>query len=424
MRNNRGYVENQHNRAVAEDGSAADDRGSHELIFESLYDQFLFAHQTVHGQAKSAAAAAYHDHKDSLGLFAHGARPEPVQTNECEDLFAQLKHFVVVNPVNALLGDAGDFRDGAKRHGVKPPVNAEQKRADARESKRHEQSECGASPLRALEFDRALEGLERGFHHVEADAAPGNLGDFVRSAESRSENQLEALQLVEPGSLFRGNDPALDGAADDFFAIESAAVVGDFDDDLIAVMVGVQPDGAARRFSGCLALGRGFNAMVGGVADQVRHGVGEGVENTFVEISGLPRHFKRDFLVAHTRHVADNSRETAEKLLDGNHANFHHRFLQLSEHARLKGQRVGHLSAQRVLGMAALEFRHGPLEHGFSDDHLADQIHHRINAAGIHAEHVFGGRVGESCGCGWFVSFLLFDWNRSRRTELHAGGER
>src|SRR5271163_2478367 len=306
MRNNRGYIQNQHNRAVAEDGSAADDRGSHQLIFESLDDQFLFTHQTVHGQAKSAPAAAYHDHKDSF------------------DLFAQLKHFVVVNPVNALLGDARDFRDGGKRHGVKPPVNAEQKRPDARESKRHEQSERGASPLRALEFDRAFEGLERGLHDVEADAAPGNLGDFVRGAESRSENQLEALQLVEPGSLFLGNDPALDGPADDFFAIESAAIVGDFDDDLVAVMVGVQADGAARRFSGCLALGRGFDAVVGSVADQVRHGVGEGVENTFVEISGLPRHFKRDFLVAHARHVADDPRETAEKLLDGNHANFHH----------------------------------------------------------------------------------------------------
>ena len=70
MRHDRGNVEDQHDGAVAQDRSAADERRRDQLIFERFDDQFFFAHQTVHGQAELAAASADHDHEEALGALA------------------------------------------------------------------------------------------------------------------------------------------------------------------------------------------------------------------------------------------------------------------------------------------------------------------------------------------------------------------
>ncbi len=52
--------------------------------------------------------------------------------------------------------------------------------------------------------------------------------------------------------------PCCDGAPNDLVAIEAAAIVGDFDYDLIAVVIRVQANRAARRLAGGLALFRRF----------------------------------------------------------------------------------------------------------------------------------------------------------------------
>ena len=193
MRDNRRNVEDQDDRSIAEDGSAAHNRRRDQLIFERLDDKFFFAHEAIDRQAELAAASADHDHENTRGAFAHGVRTKPVQPNERENLLAQLKHLVVVDAVNALLGDPRDFRDGSKRHGVKASVDAEQERPNAREREWHEKPERRALSGRAMELNRALQGFERRFDYVETDTASGNLGDFVRGAEARSENQLETL---------------------------------------------------------------------------------------------------------------------------------------------------------------------------------------------------------------------------------------
>ena len=105
MRDNRGNIQNQHDSSVAKNGSAADKRRSDKLIFERLDHQLFFAHQAIHGQAEPAAAGADHNHEKALGAFADGMRPEPVQPNKREHLFAQLKDFVIVNAMNILVGD-------------------------------------------------------------------------------------------------------------------------------------------------------------------------------------------------------------------------------------------------------------------------------------------------------------------------------
>ena len=102
--------------------------------------------------------------------------------------------------------------------------------------------------------------------------------------------------------------------------------------------------------------------MIGGVANQMSQRFGERVENAFIEICVLARDFECDFLVEVLGDIAHDARKSAEKLLDGHHANFHHRLLQLAQDPRLKCESIGKLSAQRILGVAPLEFSDGCAE--------------------------------------------------------------
>ncbi len=100
--------------------------------------------------------------------------------------------------------------------------------------------------------------------------------------------------------------------ANHFFAIDAAAVVHDFDHDLIALVVGVQRNGATRGFSCGGAFGGRFDAVVGRIADQMRERLGECVQNAFIEIGVLPGNFQGDILVAQLGHIPNDPREAAE----------------------------------------------------------------------------------------------------------------
>ena len=137
-----------------------------------------------------------------------------------------------------------------------------------------------------------------------------------------------ASDSFETRGFVAGDQPAFDGALHDFFAVEAAAVVGDFDHHLIGLVKCVQANGAARRFSGSDALGGGFDAVVGGVANQMNERLGKRIENAFIQIGGLAGDFDGDVFAALLGDIANDARKAAEKLLDGNHANLHHGFLQ------------------------------------------------------------------------------------------------
>ena len=237
---------------------------------------------------------------------------EAFEAHQREDLFAQLEDFMIVHAVHIAFGQAGNFHDGRNRHGVEAAGHVKQERLNAGERERNHQAEGGAFADFAFDLDVAFQIVEGGFHHVESDAAAGNFSDFVGGAEAGSKKQIVRFGFVEAAAIFFLQDAALDRRANHFFAIDAAAIVHDFDHDLIALVIGVERYRAARGFSGSGAFGGGFDAVVGGIADQMRERLGERVQNAFVEIGVLPGNFQGDILVAQLGHVANHAREAAE----------------------------------------------------------------------------------------------------------------
>src|SRR3546814_10363624 len=83
-------------------------------------------------------------------------------------------------------------------------------------------------------LDPAADRLEIGAHHVHADAAPGNRRHLVLGGEAGFEDEIEPLEFGEFVQFALGSRTVLDEAADKLVGIDAAAVVEEFDDDLIA----------------------------------------------------------------------------------------------------------------------------------------------------------------------------------------------
>ena len=135
------------------------------------------------------------------------------------------------------------------------------------------------------------------------------------------------------------------------------AVIGDFNYDLIALMVGIETQRALRALAGARAFFRSFNAVADGVAENVHERLSDGVEDALVEIGVSALNYEFDFLAALVRDIAHGARETAEELIDGHHADFHDRVLEIAQDARLKGHDIAELSTQSCLSENAARIR-------------------------------------------------------------------
>ena len=133
--------------------------------------------------------------------------------------------------------------------------------------------------------------------------------------------------------------------------------------------------------------------MADGVANQVSQGLGDGVENAFVEIGVLPAEHEFDLAAALPGNVAHHARKAAEQLVHRHHANLHDRALQIVEHPRLESHGIGKFAAQQLFGITLGEFVQRLLQHRLADNQFADQVQHAVDAPGFHPQDVLLQRV-------------------------------
>ena len=120
-----------------------------------------------------------------------------------------------------------------------------------------------------MNFDFAIEGVEIGTDNVEANATAGKFGFYVRGGEARVEKHFAEIALGEAIGGFRRDEPAFDSTLFDAFVVDAAAVVLDFDVDVVAAMIGAQRNFADFRFAGCDSIRGSFDAVSDGIANQV-----------------------------------------------------------------------------------------------------------------------------------------------------------
>src|SRR5450755_1390473 len=365
---NRWKIDDEYHPAIAQDGSSADQVRRHGLVIECLDHEFFFSLEAVYDHPELAFAHRNHEHKDFSGTGVLARTRSTPQTDQRQDAIAQLQDFVVLHLVHVGFPGARNLRNRVQGNRIEPLFHPEQEGLDNRERKWQLQAEGRALAHPGLNFDRTLQPVHHGLHHVQADSAARDLGNLDRSAEPWPEHQRKNFGFSQPVRLFRGKEALLGSPGLDFLYVNARPVVGDFNDNLIALMIRSEMDGSARRLSASHPLLGALDAMTDGIADQMGHRLGDYVEQTLVQIGFLALHHQSHVLAALLGHVAHHPGKTPEQLLDRHHADFHDRMLQFTEHARLKSHGVGEAATQGFLGNMTGEFSERLLQHGPADN--------------------------------------------------------
>ena len=293
--------------------------------------------------------------------------------------------------------ETDEFEQADLRNGVAVAAAGDDERGDDRERERDLHAHGRAGARFRLHVDGAADFFDVGFDDVHADAAAGDVGDFFGGGEAGQEDEVDAFALAHARGLFRRDQAFFDGFAADFVGVEAAAVVGNFDDDLSAFVKGAQEQAALGGFAGGHAPFGLFDAVIDGIANDVREGIFDGLDDGFVEFGFFAFHLDADLLAAHRGDVAHGAREFAPDVADRLHARFHHAFLQFG------GDEVEPLAGREQTGVFGGV---GELEDLVArEDEFADEVHQLVEERDVDADGAFAGggaalRLSGGFGCG------------------------
>src|SRR5690348_841409 len=97
-------------------------------------------------------------------------------------------------------------------------------------------------------------------------------------------NEVKSFTIRDSFAFLVREDALFDCPTYEFVTINACSVIGAFDNDLIPLMKGVQPNRSLRCFSGGHALFRSFSAVIDGVAHEMRQRLGQCVENALIQV--------------------------------------------------------------------------------------------------------------------------------------------
>src|SRR5580692_5101193 len=377
--------------AIAQNRRATDQIGLRGLFVQRFDDQFLFALDCVHQQPKLALAHRHYEHEDFLWPAVRPLFWRTPQASYRQDRVAQLQNFAVINLMDVGLMGASDLGHRIQRNGIETVLDPEEQGFDDRKCQWQLEPERRALPRPTDNVHRALEAMQDALHDVQTNAAARNFGDLVCGAESRAEDEIHNVRFAEPAGFFPFQQASFYGSRLDLLRVDAAAVVADFHDDLIALMVSLETDGSLGRLTSASALFGAFNAVSNRIPNQVRHWFGDGIQQALVQGSVLPIQNQVDLLVTLLGHVQNNAGKSPEQLLDRHHPDLHHGTLQIIQNPRLEGHGIGEAPADGFLGIAHCEFVECLLQHGFSNDQLAYEIEYGVDPLRIHPQNVLWG---------------------------------
>src|SRR5712672_1025322 len=121
------------------------------------------------------------------------------------------------------------------------------------------------------------------------------------------EEHLAEIAVGKPVGRFGRDEAALDGAVLYAFVIDAATVVFDFDVNVIAAVIGAQGNFAGFGFSGSAAVGRVFDAVRDGIANQMDKRVGDLLNDVVVQLGFAAGEVEFDLLAGGSGGVADRA---------------------------------------------------------------------------------------------------------------------
>ena len=179
------------------------------------------------------------------------------------------------------------------------------------------------------DVDAAADLVDVVAHHIHADAAAGHAGHLGRGGKAGREDEFVDLRLGHLVEFGFGDEAAGQRLGLDTIGVEATAVVHHADDDVAALVVGGQSDGALVGLAGGNAVGARLKAVVGRVAHHVRERILDPVQHLTIEFGVGAVHLELDVLAELGGQIAHDARQLLPGVADRLHARLHDAFLQL-----------------------------------------------------------------------------------------------
>ena len=330
-------VDDHDHRPVAQDGIAGEHRDAAQLGRHRLDHDFFGVEHGVHHDPERLAADLNDDDEALFRLASRGTGncQQLVEARQRQQFVAQAEHRRVPDALDPVLGIVlgADQLDHAKlrnREAVAARLH-DQRRYNG-ERQRDLDAEARTCSWCRFDVDGAADLIDVGSHDVHADAPTRQIRQLRGGGKPGPEDEpvdLRLGHLLDFGfrSQSAGNRLGLDA-----LGIQPAAVVGDLDDDVSALVIGRESDRALVGLTGPPALDGILQTMVGGIAHHVRERILDEVEDLTVELGLRAVHLQLDLLAEIGGEVADDARQFLPGVADRLHAGFHHPFLQFGGH--------------------------------------------------------------------------------------------
>ena len=275
-----------------------------------------------------------------------------------------------------------DLVDRRARDGVGLAAGADGQRRDDGQGERDFEGQGQPLPCPAGDVDQAADPLHIGSDHVHSDPAAADLADLAGGGEARREDQSVALRLIELGGALGRQCAVRHRLGGKRGAVDSAAVVADLDQDLVARLAGADPEPARGALAAPFAFGGRLDAMVDGVADDVGQRIADDLDHLAVQLDVATVYLERDLLAELTGKVADHARKTREEIVDPLHAGASDGVAHLG-HARRDAFEGGfHFDSRRGAAEAPGEVVAREHEVGNAAHHPVEQVNRKADGAG------------------------------------------
>ena len=331
----RWHVEDERHAPVPAHRGTGEVRQAAQALGERLHHDLLGVEQRVDHEPEAALVGAQHHEPGAhvgrrLGVLAAQAA---AQEQHRQHLPAQPEHRQPADVLDACEHVAvgpgpHDFFEVRLRDGVALTAVLHRERRHDGERERDRDVHARALARRGVEFDAATHGAHRGFDHVHAHAAPRDAGDACGRGEAGAEDEAEPVAVGERLRLLGRHEPAFQRAFADAVHREPGAVVTQLQMHAAALLPGAQFEPALAGLARRGACRRVLDAVIHGVAHQVRERVLECVDHGLVELGGAALEFEVHLLAARRGGLARDARQPRPQRAHRLHARAHDLFLQ------------------------------------------------------------------------------------------------
>src|SRR5690606_6655938 len=252
------------------------------------------------------------------------------------------------------------------------------------ESQWHFDNQASALANGRLDFNTAVELGNLGLYHIHADTTAGHIGNFFLGREAGRKDQVERFGVRQAICSIFVKHASLDCDATQFHGVHTGTIVGDGQENMIALLLGGQYDLPYPRFAIGFAHIRQFNTVIDRVTHQVHQRIGQRFYQVFIQIRVFTDQIQIDFFFQVARQIAHHTRKTTKHFFDRLHAGFHYRHLQIgSDYIE-----VGHSFCEGFILRACTE-THQTVTY---QHQLPHHVHDVIQTLGVHAYSGFHSR--------------------------------